>query len=589
MTKQIRHDGLGALELRFPFDAELVALVKSLPQRRWNSADRFWSVPETDVVRVVELLQNRGFDFDRATRDLYAAMGGATPLHEAARAPTSAPRMPGLFDAEVDEPATPEHLTVSQLNECVRQAIQAAFPQTVWLVGEISGFDKNAHRKHVSFELVERGEDGRVLSKIPAVLFGVERQAIEDKLRASGDPFRLQDEVTIRVRVAVDLYVAWGQYRVVVEELDPRYTLGEAARRREEIVRRLAAAGLLGRNSELPLPRLPLVVGMITSLGSDACNDVLRTLEESGLAFDVTVHGARVQGHATEPSVLNALDWFRARADRFDVVLVCRGGGARTDLVWFDSEALGRAVAEFPLPVVVGIGHEQDVSVLDAVARSAKTPTAAAACLVERVRRSVSEIESLAREVLLATGKRLRDERRRAADKPRRLARAARGLLRHERAALVDRRRRAMLSVRAALRQGQDRLARCTALIPRDARVLLERQRRFVDHALAEVLQATRRELRSAGEALARSARVLPSRTEARLERERERTGDRARRLSLVHPRRVLERGYSILRLADGKGLRDPAQAPAGSRVVAELAGGALGLVSSGPASEGKE
>jgi exodeoxyribonuclease VII large subunit len=146
-----------------------------------------------------------------------------------------------------------------------------------------------------------------------------------------------------------------------------------------------------------------------------------------------------------------------------------------------------------------------------------------------------------------------------------------------------------MLSVRAALRQGQDRLARCTALIPRDARVLLERQRHFVDHALTEVLQATRRELRSAGEALGRSARALPSRAEARLEREQERTSDRARRLTLVHPRRVLERGYSILRLADGKGLRDPAQAPAGSRVVAELAGGTLGLVSSGPASEGKE
>src|SRR5262249_3678400 len=149
--------------------------------------------------------------------------------------------------------------------------------------------------------------------------------------------------------------------------------------------RRLTERGLVGRNTSLPFPDLPLRVGLVTSLGSDAFNDVLRTLQESGFAFDVTAHGARVQGRLTEPSVLNALDWVRKRAESFDVVLICRGGGSRTDLSWFDSEQLGAAVATFPVPVVVGIGHEQDLSVLDFVGFRRKTPTAAAAYLVERV------------------------------------------------------------------------------------------------------------------------------------------------------------------------------------------------------------
>src|SRR5690606_32177216 len=141
----------------------------------------------------------------------------------------------------------------------------------------------------------------------------------------------------------VELYVPWGSYRFLIEELDVGYTLGEAARRREEIRRRLAEEGLLDRNRALPFPALPLRVGLVTSRGSDAYNDVLSTFKESGFAFRVVADGVRVQGRQTEPSVLNALDWFRAHAAELDVLLICRGGGSRTDLAWFDSEPIARA------------------------------------------------------------------------------------------------------------------------------------------------------------------------------------------------------------------------------------------------------
>jgi exodeoxyribonuclease VII large subunit len=344
------------------------------------------------------------------------------------------------------------------------------------------------------------------------------------------------------MRIRVELYVPWGQYRAVVEELDVHYTLGEAARRREEIIRKLTEKGLIGVNSELPLPAIPLRVGLITSLKSDAYNDILRTLQESGYAFNVTAHGARVQGHSTEPSVLNALDWFRERAGKFDVLLICRGGGSRTDLVWFDSEKLGKAVALFPIPVIVGIGHEQDQSVLDAVGRSCKTPTAAAALVVEVVEESVDHIETMRVELLDLAAQQILEEKQEGHDRAERLVRSAQAMLQSAMESLQYRRHRVGQGVKSLMTTARMTIGRWLSLIPRNAAVLLER--------------------------------------------ERERSENRGRRLVLVNPRRVVERGYSILRLQDGKVLTEAGKAPAGSLVRAELKSGSLKLRSEGEGGE---
>ncbi len=585
MSRHVTHDGVGRIEIRFPFDRVLVELVKGLPSRRWNADAKFWSVPESDVVSLVDLLNGRGFEFDRATRDLYRALGGQTEPAETRvrRSPAAAPgSQPSLFDDEEPRGA-PGDLSVTALNERARDALAAAFPAPVWVVGEISGFEKSAHKRHVTFELVERSDDGRAVSKVPAVLFQATRQAIEDALHLAGDPFRLTDELTIRASVTVDLYATWGQYRAVIEEIDLRYTLGEAARRRDEIIGRLAAVGLLGRNAGLALAAVPLRIGLITSLGSDAYNDVLRTLEESGLAFDVTAHGARVQGHSTEASVLNALDWFRARVDSFDVVLICRGGGSRTDLVWFDSEALGRAVAEFPLPVVVGIGHEQDRSVLDAVGRSAKTPTAAAALLVDMVRAQLERVERARQAVLAAAGARLEAQRLSIARDGLRLARAARERLGAARAVLDLERRRVVLGARGSIDSARLRLDRSSTWIPRGARRLLERERLGLARAVQVVRQGPLRDLRAAAERADRHARDVLARTGTALSRSLERLDARARRLHLVHPRRVVERGYAILRDGAGSVIASAADTERGDLVRAELRNGILRLRSEGP------
>jgi len=319
-------------------------------------------------------------------------------------------------------------------------------------------------------------------------------------------------------------------------------------------VRRLTEEGLHAVNTAIELPALPLRLGLITSLGSDAYNDVLRSLGESGYAFDVTVHGARVQGNSTEPSVLNALDWFAARADDFDAVLICRGGGSRTDLTWFDTEKLGRAVALFPLPVVVGIGHEQDTSVLDAVARSCKTPTAAAGLLVECVAEAAARVEEAGAGIVSGAAELIETKGRRSAEFAKRLVVATRHRLDMAASRLEQIERRTRASSRSSLSGASERLVLFARRIPREGRRLLDRSVDTLGRIETGLAPAARRGLGL----------------------ERERLDGRGRRLELVHPRRVIDRGYTILRREDGSVLVDASAASSGEPLTAELKHGRL-------------
>ena len=305
MSRHVSHDGQGSLRLRFPFDRRLVDLVKTLPNRRWNAGERYWSAPDKDVEAVVDLLHDEGFSFCETTVRLYGEAGGRQKLQGTPPSPLD-DRQRGLFDGAAPgrggktggahgpgtTPDTADY-TVATLNERARQALAGCFPAPIWLVGEISGFNKSRHKRTVGFQLVENDPDGRNVSQVNATLFDETRKEIEFALARAGNPFQLEDELRVRLRVRVDLYVPWGSYRVVVEELDVNFTLGEAARRRELILKQLAADGLLERNRQVPLPAVPLRIGLITSLGSDAYNDTLRTLQEAGHGFAVTAPGSR--------------------------------------------------------------------------------------------------------------------------------------------------------------------------------------------------------------------------------------------------------------------------------------------------------
>lgn len=545
------------LLISFEYEPRLVQLVRGLPQSRWDPENRHWYVPAEHVISVVELLRSEGFQFDQATQELYQERLNSSG----------------------------QDLTVSQLNSLVRKAILSAFPIPVWVVGEILGYQKSAHKRIVDFHLVERQGD-KIVAQVEAYLFPEARDLIETKLKKAGNPFQLQDELTVRVLARVDLWTQEGIYRLIVEDLDINYTLGEAARRREEILRKLTQEGILEKNKSLPFPLFPLRVGLITSLNSDAERDVLKTLSESGFAFQVTVHGARVQGRFTEISILNALSWFREHVDQFDVILICRGGGSRAELSWFDSEALARAVAHFPIPVVIGIGHEADWSVLDYVGWRAKTPTAAAKLLVERVQKSLEGMKETVRKIEDKAKERIAKEKEEQNKRRDRLQNAVARLLEGERDGLAQRKERILAAISSELRHAKDILRKAGRSLPSLVGQALGQAKGRLSLAQLRLLHSARRELRSAKRALLEEKELLLGRASLLLLREAERLELREKRLWALDPKRVVERGFAILRLGNGRVVTEPAQAPLGTLLRAELRGGKLRLLSQGEEKE---
>lgn len=285
----------------------------------------------------------------------------------------------------------PEHtLGVGELVARVTKVVASAFPAEVWVRGEVHGYKRPNASGHVYFELCERNSRRGPTSTLNVALFRLERARVERTLADYPD-FRLADGLEVRIRGRVQF--AYGRVSLVLSAVDPVHTLGRLAADRQRVLRTLDTEGLLGAQRRLTLPAVPLRLGVVTSVGSAAYEDLMQELTASQLGFQVRLVDARVQGTGAELSMVRALSVLRGQA--CDVVLLVRGGGSRTDLVAFDGERLARAIAAMPVPVLTGIGHEIDSAVADDVAHASfKTPTACAAAVVERTRAALAGAEA---------------------------------------------------------------------------------------------------------------------------------------------------------------------------------------------------
>jgi exodeoxyribonuclease VII large subunit len=296
-------------------------------------------------------------------------------------------------------PLDVETYSVSQLGRELCDLLRSSYP-AVWVVGEVQRFKVHASG-HCYFELVEKGETDGIVGKLDAVLFRGDAARVRARLERHG--LRLADGLEIRCRVAVDFYPPQGRLQVQVKDVDPVFALGALAQRREQTLAALAAAGRLEANRARTLAALPLHVALVTSEGSAAYHDFLATLTESGFGFRVTFVHAAVQGAEAEAAIVSALE-LAVRAG-VDCIALVRGGGAKSDLAAFDGRALAFAVADAAVPVLTGLGHEIDESVVDRVAHTAfKTPTKVAEFLVARLLGAEQATDRL-RGRLLAAGR----------------------------------------------------------------------------------------------------------------------------------------------------------------------------------------
>ncbi len=276
--------------------------------------------------------------------------------------------------------------SVSEFIKTVNQAVKQRFGQGVWLHGEVQELKIPGH---VYFTLVDN--DGDKKAVLSASIWQGVYSAMQAKLAESG--LQLADGLKVRVFGEPDLYAGNGRFSFKVARIDPRFTLGDLIAQREAIVKQLKLKKLYDANRSVDLALVPLRIGIITSVGSAAHADVLKTFKDSEIGFTIFVHDARMQGDDSVSSIVAALQKMDARKD-LDVLMLVRGGGSKNDLIAFDSLEIATAIANCQLAVFTGIGHEIDVSVADEVAHlSHKTPTACATAIIELVKDFVESTE----------------------------------------------------------------------------------------------------------------------------------------------------------------------------------------------------
>ena len=277
-------------------------------------------------------------------------------------------------------------ISLYELNHLVKELIDGSFTDTYWVTAELSEV-RVAGRGHCYMELVEQGDQGaapraKARAIVYANLYPLLKITFEE---ATGQILRAG--LKVQLEVEISFHEAYG-YSLIVRDIDPAYTLGSLAQRRREILQQLEQEGVLEMNKSLVLPR-PLqriaVISSATAAGyGDFCQQLDRNLQ--GYAFCHQLFPAIMQGESAARSIIHALDSIAAEQDRWDAVVIIRGGGAVSDLAGFEDYELAANCAQFPLPVIVGIGHDRDTTVLDFVAHtSQKTPTAVAAFLIDRM------------------------------------------------------------------------------------------------------------------------------------------------------------------------------------------------------------
>jgi exodeoxyribonuclease VII large subunit len=413
--------------------------------------------------------------------------------------------------------------SVAEFAELINTVLRRGVPSGAWVRGEIQGLYERA--PHQYFTIVD--DTPGVKAQLRVQLFGFQRNRLRPMLERAG--VRLQDGVKVRIAGTVDYWAQGGTIGLKMSDIDPRFTLGELALQRAELVKRLKETGLYDRNRTTVLSPAPLRLGVVTSAESAAWADFSHEIERSGHSFVLRLLDVRVQGDQALVDVPAAIAELGGHRD-LDAVVVVRGGGGRADLATFDAEQVAVAIARCPLPVFTGIGHEIDSSIADEVAyRALKTPTACAAALVEIVQAFVADTED------------------------------AWAAIRHRADAVMASAAARVDTVAHGVR------LQVSHAIARSDRTLTSRATAIRDRVRTTLVRSATRLDRSADR-----LRRMPERLDGRARA----IDAAAERLRLLDPATTMARGWSITRTADGRVVLDAAQIAAGDSIITTFANG---------------
>lgn len=307
-----------------------------------------------------------------------------------------------------------ESLSLYELGRLIRQTLREGLPDAYWVQAELSEV-REAYNGHCYVELVQKVERGNtLLAKARGNIWSNVYKMLKSYFEsATGQAFTAG--IKVLLQVSVEYHEQYG-LSLTVHDIDPTYTLGDMARRRREILQQLEEEGVLTLNKELTMPVLPQRVAVISAAGAagygDFCNQLLGN--PYGFVFYPKLFPAVMQGDRVEETIVAALDRIAAEQDVWDVVVIIRGGGATSDLSGFDTYTLAANCAQFPLPIITGIGHERDDTVLDMVAHTrVKTPTAAAEYLIASLMETATVLDGLTNSLVTGITNRIHREEKR--------------------------------------------------------------------------------------------------------------------------------------------------------------------------------
>ncbi|MCI7430763.1 MAG: exodeoxyribonuclease VII large subunit [Bacteroidales bacterium] len=326
-----------------------------------------------------------------------------------------------------------ESYSLSELGKCIKMTLKTAFAEPVWVRAEISEMHENVSG-HCYLDLIEKADDTDVLvAKQKATIWAFTYRMLKPYFESETGA-TLRAGMKVLLLCEVEFHEVYG-VSLNVRDIDPAFTVGEMAVRRAEIIRRLTDDGIVDMNKQQPLALVPQRVAVISSATAAGYGDFCDQLRNNvfGYTFYTKLFPATMQGAQTEQSVVAALDKICDFIDNFDVVVIIRGGGATSDLVAFDNYNLALHCAQFPLPIISGIGHQRDESVVDLVAHTrVKTPTAAAEFLVARINDFEKNIDEMAQNVAFSAREVVHDELLRLQQRIARLGVVQRVCVRHD-------------------------------------------------------------------------------------------------------------------------------------------------------------
>jgi exodeoxyribonuclease VII large subunit len=441
---------------------------------------------------------------------------------------------------------------LSDLQDEIREVLHGAFEKPRWIVAEISEIKEN-YSGHCYLDLVEKAEDSdNLLAKARATIWASAYRMLKPYFVTSTG-YDLVAGIRIMVSATVEYHPVYG-LSLNVKDIDPSYTLGDVERKRQEIISRLEKEGVINMNRDTHLADVPQKIAVISSKTAAGFEDFLTQLKHNpyGYRFYVKLYPAVMQGQKAEGSIIEALERVFEMEGFFDAVVIIRGGGSKSDLACFDSYEIAFHISQFPIPVITGIGHEQDDTISDMVAHTRlKTPTAVAGFLVDRLASFEARLDEYSEY----------------------LVNASRSILHESRLKLQLLLQRTITASRSYVAGRNEELLRRTS----DARLLVRQI--LGDHSIR---------LLRLGEVLKNSARNIPvwkkmeaenltsrlvHQVHAFLGNERKRLDNYTKLKTYAEPSQILRLGFSITRLRD-KALKNISPLTRGDLIETELSQG---------------